>query len=359
MRRGFFEVGKLSGRGVPFRRAVLSHAAQSGVLHSARNYPIRSSVEQDIGHAELLHSLPVGMDIIYRGTAGTSEIMEIMRSGEMGTGKYAKRTETLQIPEFIEVNDSRYLLSASPCRQTVQDYAEGLSVIPAKGYIIVMGLPKVFIRPQSVLHLDRELYEEYARSKIANEEEGIRGAYKPIVATAQGNNEVTIILGAGKRDNWRPEIGTDVMKIVEITAPGKILGKYMAAKRVHSQTFDNEEFVRRPWAIEVATTRHSVLPEFKSAYERMNHRADELGLMTRSASERRLLTIDDAEAIMRSGILDEFAQNYTSGKTIVFKEVPKEIPIGHAEALAEFIVSELKSEPTLREMMRTENPSHF
>ncbi|KTD05343.1 hypothetical protein OQJ19_12885 [Fluoribacter gormanii] len=357
MRRSFFALGELTGRGRSFRGAVLSHAAQSGGLLT--NYPYRSTVQQDIGHAELLRSLPVGEGIIYRGTAGISEIVEIMRSGEMGTGKYARRTETLQIPEFIEVNDSRFLLSASPCPQTVQDYAEGLSVIPTKGYIIVMGMPKVFIRPQLVLHLDRELYEEYAQAKIAREEEGMRGAYKPIVATAQGNNEVTIILGTSKRDNWRPEIGTDVMKIVEITAPGKFLGKYMAAKRVHSRTIDNEEYVQRPWAIEVATTRHSVLPDFKPAYERMNRRADELGLMTLSASERRLLTIDDAEAIMRSGVLEEFAQRYTSGKTLVFREVPKEIPIGHADALNEFMISELKSDPTLREMMRAENPAHF
>lgn len=91
----------------------------------------------------------------------------------------------------------------------------------------------------------------------------------------------------------------------------------------------------------------------------MNRRADELGLMTLSASERRLLTIDDAEAIMRSGVLEEFAQRYTSGKTLVFREVPKEIPIGHADALNEFMISELKSDPTLREMMRAENPAHF
>ncbi|WP_392538396.1 hypothetical protein [Legionella sp. 227] len=357
MRRSFFKLGELTGKGAAFRGAVLSQTAQSAGLLT--NYPYRSTVEQDIGHAELLRSLPVGEGIIYRGTAGTDEIVEIMRSGEMGTGEYTRRESNLEIPEFIEMNNSSCLLSASPCPYTVQDYAEGLSVLPAKGYIIVMGMPKVFIRPQLVLHLDREIYEEYARLKNEREDQSVRTSYKSIVDTAQTNNEVTMILGTGGQDNWRPEIGTDVMRVVEITAPGKILGKFMAAKKVHSRTIDNEEYVRRPWAIEIVTTRHSGAPDFKSAYERMNHRADELGLMTLSTSERRLLTIEDAEAIMRSGILEEFAQNYTSEKTVVFREVPKEIPIGNAEALAQFLVPELKSQSTLQEMMRAESPTHF
>ncbi|WP_454784169.1 hypothetical protein [Legionella sp. WA2024007413] len=357
MRRRFLEVDKLTGVGIAFRRAVISHATQSGTLFSSTDYPYKSTERQNIGHSELLNSLPVAEDIYFRGTPGTEEINEIMRSGEMGTGKYSRREPSLEIPEFIEENNSCYLLSASPCPHTVQDYAEGLSVLPTKGYIIVMGLPKVSIRPQLVLHLDRELYEEYARLKNEKEEPGIRHVYNSIVTTAQRNNEVTIVLGTDKQDNWRPIIGTDIMKIVEITAPGKFLGKFMAAKKVHSRTIDNEEFVKRPWALEIATTRSSDLPEFKSAYERMNRRADELGLIT--SSDRRLMTIDDVKGVMRAGILEEFSRDYTADRTLVFRDVPREIAIGNAEALTEFMISELKSELTLQEIVRAESPSHF
>ncbi|WP_454785960.1 hypothetical protein [Legionella sp. WA2024007413] len=306
------------------------------------SYASLSSKEIKIGAEQLHNSLPSGSDLLFRGTEGTKEVFEAMTSNYLGMSSVQrKKSSNHDIVSYLVDNDSRYFFSASPCKYTAQPYAAGISIIPCRGFIWVTGLPKVYTLPQKHLFLNEELFDSYTRKKIKELDKHEK--FYPIKETTASNNEVTIVIGAAKDDNWALNVSEDVMKVIQVRGPGRLLGKFMASNEiVHVQDIENPDFKKRVWSLEVVFSDGIMLENF----ERMNKRARELGLI---GMHERLLTIHDAASVVDSEELEELNSRYSVPTTLRVAKVHKDIPLGLKEPLIQCIAAEIRSTKALEE----------
>lgn len=295
--------------------------------------------------AQLQASLPSDPDILFRGTEGTREVLDAMQNDSLGMSSVQrKKGRNHDIVAYIRENDSRYFFSTSPCKFTVQPYAADLSLIPCKGFIWVMGLPKVYTCPQKLLHLNREMFEQYDRRKIEQQDLDSPTRYDTITEMTAHNNEVTVLLGAEEGDDWSYKVSQDVMKVIQVSGPGRVLGPFMSSREiVHVKDWQNPDFKKRVWAMEVILSRGE-----PKDYDKMYEKARQFGLIT---PDQRLLTLEDARAVVDSEELSEVNERYKTDQTHRLMQVPKEIALGQREALVEYMLEEIQSKATLEEIM--------
>ena len=304
--------------------------------------PLLSSQEKDEGVQNLYSSLPVGSDVLYRGTEGYDEVDDAMRTGYLGKDfKESKKDSSYDIVAFVRENNSKYFLSFSPCSQTVKPYAAGLSIIPCKGFIWVTGLPKVYTLPQKLLHLNRGMFLAYDRRKRDEQDQETPARYYPITDMTAHNNEVTVILGGPDHD-WRQDVTQDVMKLIQVAGPGNILGRFMSSNEVvHVKDWINPDFKKRVWSIEVAL---STGPGYIADFEKMNEVARQMLLVK---AGHRLITLEDARKVVGSGLLDSLNNNFDIAKTHTLTQVPSEIAIGDVSSLVAYMTEEITATNTL------------
>ncbi len=313
-------------------------------------YPMLSPLERDEGIDKLQQSLPSGNDVIYRGTEGTAEVMHAVESDRLGVAfQSSKKMASFDIVDFVRENNSKYFLSASPCPQTVKPYAAGLSLIPCKGFIWVTGLPKVFTLPQKLLHLNPGLFEQYDQRKLSQQDQDNPTRYDSIKGMTRNNNEVTIVLGGADNEDWRPRVSKDVMKLIQVSGPGSLMGQFMSSNEpVHVTDWNNPEYKKRVWSMEIVLSDGR---DYADNLEDMNARAREMGLIT---PDQRLLTLQDARAVVNSKKLDPLDTEYETNETHKIIQVPKGIAIGDTAALVEYMLHDIKSGKNLVEMMAEE-----
>lgn len=285
----------------------------------------------------LRENLPIEEDLIFRGTEGTREVEHIMATNRMGLPFTSnKKASSLDIVGYIRDNDSKYFLSFSPCKETVKPYAVGLSLIPKEGFILVTGLPKVFTVPHKLLHLNEKLFDEYDALQHAIADQDNPKSYQSIAVMTKNNNEITAVLGTSEKEDWRPVASEDIASVVQIHGLGRILSKVMASNEpALVSKWDNPGYIKRIYSLEITFTSHQSSPE---ELAEMNKKAVTMKLIPEN---ERLLTLDDAKAVMHSGILDDLNQQYQSERTHVFKSVPSNIAVGNQEALCEHMVNVL------------------
>lgn len=308
-------------------------------------YATLSSKEKQMGAEQLHRCLPSSQDFLFRGTEGSKEVFEAMASDYLGMSSIQRRkAPSHDIVSYLVDNDSKYFFSTSPCKYAAQPYAGGISVFPCRGFIWVTGLPKVYTIPHKHLLLNEELFDNYTTRKIKELE--LDDKYYPIKDTAAKNNEVTVIIGAKKEDNWALKVSEDVMKVIQVRGPGRLFGKLMPSDEiVHIQDIENVGFKKRTWSLEVVFSDGNRMKDF----ERMNLRARQLGLIRK---DERLITLQDAESIVNSEELNELNTQYTTPWTHRISKVHKDIPLGLKELLIPFITEEIKATGTLEEIHR-------
>ncbi|WP_454783242.1 hypothetical protein [Legionella sp. WA2022007384] len=309
-------------------------------------YPLLTPQEIDEGIAQLHESLPSDKDFLYRGTEGSKEVYEAMSSNYLGMSSMQKRkTPSIDLVRYLIDNDSKFFFSTSPCKYTVQPYAAGISIIPCRGFIWVTGMPKVFTRPQKHLYLNEELFDSYSQKTIEASKSGEK--YHSIKNTAAANNEVTVVIGSGKDDNWAFKVSEDVAKIVQVRGPGRFLKNFMPSSEIlHVQDWTNPGFKKRVWSLEIVFSNGVTMKDF----EKMNEKARELGLIGR---DERLLTLFDASSVADSDELEELNSNYRVSETHTVAKVHKSIAIGDKAPLLDCITHEIRSSQTLEEIART------
>ncbi|KTD69490.1 MULTISPECIES: hypothetical protein [Legionella] len=353
----------------PFGSTVLSNVSSS---YSGRLGTIFSSTfrarefEQTLKSTVLLPAKKAKVDLptmleglpksvpLHRGMAGLEEVESIVTHGKFGAGKYTKRPASLDIAEFIDKPKSSLLLSTSPDPHTVREYMIGFQLITAKGAIVSMGLPAVFIRPQTARHVDVELFEHYQKVINAAVELGNRTQYENIFDLAHGNNETTVILGATKQDDWRPRFDRDIHSIVLVEGAGRILSGFTNANTVEATTIENPGYSKRLMAIEVFSTASGEGAFYDKYHRTMTKRSQELGLIE---GDQRILTMSDASALMSSPkYLELMEQHTTTGETMVLQSVPRGIPIG-SEELIEYVAFLIESNPEKTPVIPTDTTS--
>ncbi|OEH48884.1 hypothetical protein lpari_00131 [Legionella parisiensis] len=198
--------------------------------------------------------------------------------------------------------------------------------------------------PQKHLFLNEEMFDNYTKMIIKKLEEGEK--YYPIKETTAQNNEVTVIVGARKDDNWAFKVSEDVMKIIQVRSPGRVLGKFTPSNEsVHVDDIENPCFKKRVWSLEVVLSDGILMKDF----DRMNERARALGLI---GKDERLLTIHDAERIVDSEELDQLNTYYRTPYTHRILKVHKDIPLGFKDPLIQCIVAQIRGTNTLEEIAR-------
>ena len=345
----------------PCRRQVLNHLANSGSLgrlfkpyrdlpmeaaHHHVHVPIKTA---KVEYHQMLSNLPSGLDMVHRGMAGLGEVENIVTDGRFGAGKYTKRPFSLNIAEFIHNPKSCVLLSTSPDPYTVKEYMIGFQLISAKGAIASMCLPAVYIRPQTARHIDVEQFQYYQSILNAQQTPGEYTRGENIFDLAHGNNETTIVLGATKEDDWRPQFDLDLQSLVLVQGAGRILSGFTKAETVDTTTIINPFFRKRIMSIEIASTTTAEGSMFLKYFDKMNKRAQELGIVK---DGYRVLTLADASFMMSSLKYLETQEKYTtSGKTMVLQDVPAVIPIG-SEELVEYALHMIEANPA-KELVST------
>ncbi|KTD72391.1 hypothetical protein [Legionella tucsonensis] len=295
-----------------------------------------------VSYTEMLSSLPSGTDMVHRGMAGHEESINIANEGVVGGGTYAKKPFDLSLPLFIHKPKSRVLLSTSPDPFTVREYMIGFQLIKAKGGIISMNLPSVYVRPQTSRHVDEEQFEYYQKCLEAERDSTEFTRDEDIFDLADGNNETTAIFASKEGEDWRPRI-KDLHSIVLVNdAVGRILNGFMKADMVEATTISNPDFHKKVMAIEVFTTSSGEGKLFQEYLSRMTKRAHKLGLIDDGS---RILTLADVSKLMNSPEYQEVQRKYkTNGQTMILSFVPKSIPIA-SEELLKYALHRIESNP--------------
>lgn len=342
-------------KGSPLGYVVLNQVNPTGKLGTIFSSKIQNTIKfqeselsripikkAKVDYHVMLESLPSGKDIVHRGMSGHNEVISMAEDGKFGAGKYTKRKFNLDIASFIHRPESCMLLSTSPDPHTVKQYMIGFQLIRAIGAIASMGLPHVYIRPQTARHVDIEQFEYYQTQLEAESDKTEFRRVENIFDLAQGNNETTVILGAKKGDDWRPLFNSDLHSIVLAKAAGRILSGFTKAETVETVTIENPDFHKKVMSIEVFSTALAEGSYFHKYFERMNKRAQELGLIP---GDRRILTLTDASTLMSSSKYMEITGKYkATGETMIMQGVPKTIPFG-SEELVEYAVSIIEAHP--------------
>lgn len=97
--------------------------------------------------------------------------------------------------------------------------------------------------PHKHFFLNPEMFEIHAQRKNQPTGAPREEAYKPITGTSANNNELTIIVGLGADGKWAYKVSEDVMKLIQVKGPGKILARFMSSDQiVHAQEWSNPGF---------------------------------------------------------------------------------------------------------------------
>lgn len=289
----------------------------------------------------LRDKIPTGNSLIYRGSEGASEVLATMKSKKIGRkAEESRKSPSHDIVAYIRDNDSKFFLSFTPCKETVKPYTVGLSLIPKKGYIFVTALPKVYTTPQKLLLLNEKMFERYDKMMINSMPiEEARG-YQSIVTMTRGNNEITGIVGSSVKDDWRSEVNKRMHSVIEVCGPGRILSPVMSSNHpAHVREWINHDFSPELVAMDIV---YSDTPE---EYEEMNEKAVDMGIIQKG---ERLLTLPDACAVMYSGQLDEWEEQFITVDTTKVASIPKQIKQGDTPALLEYMEDQLKSNPSVQ-----------
>lgn len=219
--------------------------------------------------ASIHRSLPQSPDLLYRGTEGRSEINAIFRGNTLGREIKSEDVGNYNLIQFIEENKNNNFLSSTPCPYTVHSYAAGLSLIPTDGFIMVLGLPKVFTKPQKLLLLHPELFDLYDQKQIENNPLDNLKGFRSIKPLAKNNIEWTIVTRGPHGDDWRQFPSRDILKLIHVCGPGRILQSFMSSNELlHVDELVNEQFKKRVFSVEV------VIGNSESDFEKMNHVGD-------------------------------------------------------------------------------------
>lgn len=273
-------------------------------------------------------------DFLYRGTMGNAELQHAVETGYLGNDLYRSgKRSCIDLPSYIRDNDSVYFLSATECQYTAKPYASGLH-FPCRGFIIVLGLPKVITMPRTLLQLNEKAFLDYDDTELGGSQSissGNGGTKRnPITSMTAANNETTIV---ATEKNWHPTLATDIYKIVEVCGPGKIVGRVMEfAKPMLLDQISNPDFKKRQLSIEIVLNCDD---NMDSVIEK--------GVQEKIFSpDHRFLTLADANAIDKTGMLDQYIEDDGGMlNTIRIKQVPRHIPVGNQKMLQEYMEQRL------------------
>jgi hypothetical protein len=299
---------------------------------------------------ELTSSLPQGPNITFRGSVGTNEAYNAATTNRLGIRPQdSKKSLSISIPAHIEMNNSALYYSETPCSKTVIPYTGNVSLVPTNGTIIAKRRPQICVLPQKLLYLHEKTFDDYDKWRINAISSENPENYQSIKTMTRNNNEITAVLGASRKDDWRQNFNRDVHSIYEVVSPGRWLGLVMpATEPAHITHWQNPDFTPQPVSVEIVSGSFSA----KDLAE-MNEKATEIGM----PKDERLLTLEDASAIMESGVLEKLDENYVTTETLNLSSVPQNIAIGNAEALAKYISARFTSQPNVTERERPPSPT--
>ena len=289
-----------------FRARVLADLSQS----------MQPQITKRTGISKLLEGFAGHGDFIYRGTSGDSEINAIMETGFLApTYAKNKKLDCLNLLAHVEDNDRKPYLSAAPCPKIALRYAL-FSMLPAMGYIIVMGRPRVFTRSQLLPFLDPAQVDRYITQK--NNNSTGEEKYRSVKDTVANNNEVSIVLYPNSKLDWRPNVDGDVYQIIQFKNPGTILNTVrLPTDYTCSRIWTNPNFKQRVFSIEIVSAASEDL-------DPISKRAIDLGIIPRG---HRVLLLEDAQSMHKSPELNDLEALPIAG-TQKFMSVPQTIPIG-------------------------------
>ena len=279
-----------------------------------------------------------GSQTLFRGTMGNMELQHAVDTGRLGQDfGCGGKSLSFDLPAYIRENGSAYFLSASECPITAKPYASGcFTKLPRRGFVIALGMPKVFTTPNKVLKINPKAFAAYDDIKLQDEfciENG-GTKYTPIADMTRKNNETTLVLTNYRATkNWRPKICTDIHQIIEVCGPGKFLGSMMSfSQPILLSELTNPNFKKRQWSLEVFLDCGNDPEIIEAAI--LNNILE---------PENRLLTLADADAIDDSGILDNYIDaDSDHHDTIQLNQVPSDIPIGDQNQLVEYMEENLQ-----------------
>ncbi len=300
--------------------ALVAAKYTSRYLIDSKEYPALPDLGALLGRDE---------GLMYRGMAGLDEVYASARRDYFEKKACVEDDTGYDLVAYVRANKNLNFLSFSPCIETVRAYALGLSLIPSFGNIMETSYPRVFTKPQKLLHLDRSLFHLYAASISDSTHIEDVGTYQPMTEMAENNNEITVILRSNDGQDWRPNFSTDVRKTVLIWGPGKVLNLFMpSTQAIQLDMWENPDFKKRALSVEVVLAPG---PHMSIA----NEKAIELGLITEG---ERLLTLEDASAIWRNNDYEDFVLD----ETLQLERVPSFIKEGDEHALVDYVKETLQ-----------------
>ena len=331
-----------------FRKTVQSYLktceSNSFWQKQTAQYVQLSPEEKSHKHGQLLKILQNhDKYTLFRGTMGNMELQHAVETGRLGQdfGRGGKSL-SFDLPAYIRENDSAYFLSASTCPITAKPYASGcFTPLPRRGFIVVLGMPKVFTTPNKVLRANKKLFTDYDDNKLAHDfnfQNSDGTLYTPITDMTRRNNETTLILtNYSARKNWRPKMSTDIKQIIEVCGPGKFLGSMMSfSQPILLTELTNPTFQKRQWSMEVFLdcTSEDVLET--AVQEQLLQPGN------------RFLSLHDIDVIDDFGILDNLAGE--GEDTLVLDQVPASIPEADQDQLLAYMndyLQEHKKTPSM------------
>ena len=306
--------------------------------------PFFSQKPKPVSLTDIFKGLQDQRNLIFRGSTGHAEIKHIMTTNYIAPSYHEnEKLESIDLLAHIEKNDRKPFLSAAPCPYAALPYAVGFPMLPSHGYIIVMSLPRVYTRPQMLLHLDPEQCKRYDQQTIMNSSlaDGMIGGdkHRSIIRTAERNNEVSIVLYANENIDWRSTADSDIFKVIQLHTPGKIIGSVRTSKeQFYTNIWTNKSFEQRAFAIEIVCSAIEDL-------DKISKRAINLRIIEKG---HRVLHLEDAKAVDKSPELELFDVSLTGG-THEFMSVPESISLGDRDALIGYMCDTLEDIAKRRE----------
>lgn len=284
--------------------------------------------------AEILQSLMSEGNVLARGMSPAETLYnaENDRSGTCPAD--SKKDKHYNLPEFVHLNNSRWYRSLSTCLERATTYSVLSKYIPAHGVVVIEGMPKVITDPKELLVLSPGIFENY-QDRLMQEQVMQDSAVSPtnIIELTESNIETTQVLGSRINHDWRENFSTNTKAVAIVHTDGKILGNFaLGSEPVLVEVLHNPDFKVRACTLSITTA-------FAEHLEEANSNAKAIGLL---APDQRLLTIKDAEAMVESGLLDQFDEGRSFEKTTVFDKVPSSIKEGDQDALADYMAEELQ-----------------
>ncbi|MGV3740376.1 MAG: hypothetical protein ACO1N3_03700, partial [Gammaproteobacteria bacterium] len=316
--------------------------------HHSAHYMRLSPEEKQQGYLKLMQKLKKpNRDFIYRGTLGNMELREALETGRLGRNfSQSGKSFSFNLTAYIRDNDSAFLLSASESPMTAKPYAACISKMPCRGFIIVLGLPKVYTIPHNLLQINKKLFTDYDQHMLQDSHciENGGTKYNSIIDITKSNNETTIILtDSDAKKNWRPILNYDIHQVIEVCGPGRLFGSMMSfTQPILISEIPNPTFKKRQLSVEtVLNCNENMSESIKNAQTN--------GLIL---SDNRFLTLEDANALDNTGILDSYIEDSKEHETIRLSQVPRDIPIGHQNKLFDYATQQLQQSVKTNNILR-------